>query len=51
MIDGRGTASLILAVFEEDGVGVGMGGEEADEFRAAVAAEADDADLIFIHRY
>jgi hypothetical protein len=27
-----------------------MGAEEADELGAAVSAEADDADLIFIHR-
>jgi hypothetical protein len=49
VVDGRWTASLILTVFEEDGVGLGVGGEEADEFLTAVAAEADDACLIFIH--
>ena len=49
MVDGRGAASLILPVFEKDGFSLGMGGEEADEFGAAIAAEADDACLIFIH--
>ena len=37
-------------MFEEDGLGLRMGGEEAEELGAAVAVEADDADLIFIHR-
>lgn len=50
MIDGRRAAALILAVFQEDGLGLGMGVEEAEEFGAGVAAETDDADLIFIHR-
>jgi hypothetical protein len=50
MIDGRGTASLILAVFQEDGFGLWMRGQQAEEFGTAVAAEADEADLIFIHR-
>ena len=49
MIDGRRASALILAVFEEDGLGLRMGAEEADEFGAAVAAEADHACLIFIH--
>jgi hypothetical protein len=30
---------------------LGMGVEEAEQFRARVAAKADNADLIFIHRY
>ncbi len=51
IVDGGGAVALILAMFEEDGLGVGMGGEEAEEFGAAVAVEADDADLIFIHPY
>jgi hypothetical protein len=37
-------------MFKEDGLRVGMGGEETDELGAAVAVEADDADLIIIHR-
>ncbi len=49
MIDGRGPTALILTVFQEDGLGHRMGAQEADEFRAAVPVEADDADLIFIH--
>ncbi len=51
IVDGRGAVALILAMFEEDGLGVGVGGEEAEELGAAVAVEADDADLIIIHRY
>ena len=50
VVDGDGALALILAVFEQDGLGLGMGGEEADEFLTAVAAEADDACLIFIHQ-
>jgi hypothetical protein len=49
MIDGRGSGALILTVFKKDGLSVGMGGEEADEFLTTVAAEAEDACLIFIH--
>jgi hypothetical protein len=41
---------LILAVLEEDGFGVGVGMEEAEEFGTAIPGEAGDADLIFIHR-
>jgi hypothetical protein len=50
LVDRRGSAALILPVFQEDGLGVGMGGQQAEEFSATVAVEADDADLIFIHR-
>jgi hypothetical protein len=49
MMDGRGAGCRILPVFEEDGFGLGMGVEEANEFSTAVAVEADDACLIFIH--
>jgi hypothetical protein len=49
MIDGRRAASLILPVFEEDGFGLGVGVEEADEFGTAVTVEPDNACLIFIH--
>jgi hypothetical protein len=35
---------------EEYRLGVGMGLEEADEFYTAIAGEAGDADIIFIHR-
>ena len=51
VIDGGGSVAVILAMFEEDGLGEGVGGEEAEEFGAAVAVEADDADLMFIHPY
>ena len=49
LIDGLRAAALILTMFQEDGLDVGVVAEEADEFGTAVAAEADDADLIFIH--
>jgi hypothetical protein len=42
MIDRRRMASLILAMFEEDGFGLGMCGEQAEEFGATVAVEADN---------
>ena len=45
----KGTAAPILTVFQKNGLGLGVGGEEADEFLAAVAAETNDACLIFIH--
>jgi hypothetical protein len=41
---------LILAVLEKHRFGVGVGVEEADEFGTAIAGEAGDADVIFIHR-
>jgi hypothetical protein len=50
MMNGRGAAALILTVFEKDWFDLGVGSEEADEFLTAIAAEADDACLIFIHR-
>lgn len=49
MVDGRRTVALILTMFQENGFGLGMGGEQPDQFGAAVAAEADDPCLIFIH--
>ena len=49
MIDGRGPASRILTMFQQDGLNVGMRAEQADEFGATIPAEADDACLIFIH--
>jgi hypothetical protein len=49
MIDGHRTSALILAVFQEDGLRLRMGAEEADEFLSTVAHEADHACLIFIH--
>jgi hypothetical protein len=49
MIHWRRAASLILTMFEEDRLSLGMGTEEADEFGTAIAAEADDTRLIFIH--
>ena len=51
VMDGRGRDGLILTVFEEDWLGVRVSGEEAEEFGAAVAAEANDACLIIIHCY
>jgi hypothetical protein len=50
VIDGGRGGALILTVFEDDGLRVGMGVEEAEELGAGVAGEADEADLIFIHR-
>ena len=50
LIDGLRAVTLILTVFEENRLGVGVMAEEADEFGAAVAGKADDACLIFIHR-
>jgi len=45
----------IVAVFEEDWIDVRMAGEEAEQFRAAIASETDDAGTmghwLFIHRY
>lgn len=40
---GEGAVLGIGAVFEEDGLGVGVMFEDADEFGTGVAAEADDA--------
>jgi hypothetical protein len=37
-------------VFEKHGFGVRVRLEEADEFGTTIAGEADDADVIFIHR-
>ena len=39
-----------LTMFQKDGVSMGVGVEEADQFGTAIAGEAGDADLIFIHR-
>ena len=43
---GWGRSSESCAMFEQDWLDVGMAGEQADQFRAAIAAEADDADAL-----
>ncbi len=49
--DRLGALSGILPMFEEYGIDMRMAVEEAYQFRAAVASEADDACFIIIHRY
>jgi hypothetical protein len=49
MVDRSRPASRILPMFQQDWLDVGMRAEQANEFGAAVPAEADDAHLIFIH--
>jgi len=51
MIDRRRTGILILAVFEQDRLGVRMRTKETDQFLAAIAAKPNHARLIFIHRH
>jgi hypothetical protein len=50
MVERLRTAGGILPMFEEDGFGVRMRGQEPDEFDSAIAGEAGHAYLIFIHR-
>lgn len=42
---------LVLPMFQEDGLGAGMRLKQPEKFCAAVAGEAHEADLIFIHPY
>ena len=50
MVQRLGAPAGILAMFQKDGVSMGVGVKEADQFGTAIAGEAGDADLIFIHR-
>ena len=47
----RRAAVGVGAVLEQDWLDVGMASEEADQLRAAIAPEADDAYGIIIHSH